>query len=314
MDIVLPVHHFPPRYTAGAELITTRYAHWLLAHGHRVEVVCIERIDQGDGRQISAERDEYQGIPVWRLAFNLAAAPDRFRWTYDNPLIGRWFIDYLERTQPTLVHVQGGYLITTSVLEAAHTLGIPTVLSAHDYWYLCPRITLLRSDGTICDEIPQDPAGCSWCMLMESRRYRLPNQVTRGLAGKIALAAGMSEQRQAMAARRARLAEALGWADAVVAPSRFLASRFAPLVQRERLHVSRYGLDLGPFLAQPRRTPDGTLRFGFTGQIAPHKGVHTLIDAFRRLEPAAVADRAAYLWRPRRPAALCGTPAPTRRR
>jgi glycosyltransferase involved in cell wall biosynthesis len=33
-----------------------------------------------------------------------------------------------------------------------------------------------------------------------------------------------------------------------------------------------------------RSSSDNTLRIGFTGQIAPHKGVHLLVEAFRKLQ------------------------------
>lgn len=47
MKILLAVHHFPPRYSAGAELYTYRLARWLLTHGHEAEVVCVETLDEG---------------------------------------------------------------------------------------------------------------------------------------------------------------------------------------------------------------------------------------------------------------------------
>jgi glycosyltransferase involved in cell wall biosynthesis len=283
MKIVLPVHHFPPRYSAGAELITLRLARWLQAHGHEVEVVCVEHIDRGQTHEIVAEQDRYQDLLVWRLSMNLGQVPDRFRWSYDNPWIGRWFAGYLARSRPTLVHIQSGYLLTASVLQAARAHGIPTALSLHDYWYICPRITLLRGDGGACAELPRDPAGCAWCMRLESRRYRWLDRLTAGWSGQIALRLDLGAARAAMAARRAHLSRALRWADAVIMPSRDLARRFASYVDPARMHIVRYGLDLEPFAAQRRGVPDSRLRVGFIGQIAPHKGIHLLIQAFHML-------------------------------
>ena len=84
MKAVIAVHHLPPRYTSGAELRAYRTAAWLRDHGHDVHMVCIEAIDTGDGHGLTFEDDTYGGLPIRRLSFNLAAAPDPFRWTYDN--------------------------------------------------------------------------------------------------------------------------------------------------------------------------------------------------------------------------------------
>jgi glycosyltransferase involved in cell wall biosynthesis len=283
MKIVLPVHHFPPRYSAGAELYTFRLARWLQAHGHQVEVVCVEAIDRGGPGELQVVEDRYEGIAVQRLSFDMVRAND-YRWSYDNPLLREWFAAYLAARQPDIVHCQAGYLIGAAPLHAAVAAGIPTVLTLHDYWFLCPRITLQRGDGALCETIPADPAGCAWCMRLESRRYRLPDQISYGLAGRAAQALALSGARREIADRRVYLLPALALPGAVIAPSRFLAERYAPFVAPDRLHISRYGLDLAPFQSRHRPQPDGTLRIGFTGQIAPHKGVHLLVEALRALQ------------------------------
>ncbi len=283
MKITLPVHHFPPHYSAGAELYAFRLARWLIAHGHDVEVVCVESIDQGNPGELQATEDRYQGITVWRLAFNLIEAPERLRWNYDNPLLGAWFAEYLERARPDLVHFQAGYLLGVAPLVAAHAAGVPTVLTLHDYWFLCPRITLLRGDGTLCTSIPNDPAGCAWCQRLERRSYRVPERLSGGMLGTIAQTIALRDERTVIADRRAQLLPALALPDAVIAPSHFLAERFAPFVPAERLYIARYGLDLTPFQQLHQHAASEILHIGYIGQIAQHKGVHVLIDAFRRL-------------------------------
>jgi glycosyltransferase involved in cell wall biosynthesis len=259
-------------------------ARWLQAHGHAVEVVYIEAIDRGEPGQLQAVADTYEGIPVWRLSFDMAHAADD-RWAYDNPLLNQWFTAYFQRYRPDIVHCQAGYLLGAAPLSAARAGDIPTVLTLHDYWFLCPRITLQRGDGSPCTTIPEDPAGCAWCMRLESRRYRLPERASGGLVGRAAHMIALQDGRRQIAERRSWLLPALAEPDAVIAPSRFLAQRFAPFVRSERLHISRLGLDLAPFLRSRRPAPNGTLRIGFTGQIAPHKGVHLLVEACRALQP-----------------------------
>ncbi|MFQ3633423.1 glycosyltransferase, partial [Roseiflexus sp.] len=121
MRIVLPVHHFLPRYTAGAELYTYRLARWLQRHGHSVEVVAVESVEHETNSKLDVVSDTYDGIPVHRLHFNLEAGEQN--WEYDNQLIGAWFARYLEQTCPDLAHFQAGYLIGIAPLRAAIAAG-----------------------------------------------------------------------------------------------------------------------------------------------------------------------------------------------
>jgi glycosyltransferase involved in cell wall biosynthesis len=282
MKILLPVHHFPPRYSAGAELYTFRLGRWLQSKGHTVEVVCIESVNWKGVDRLSAQRDSYEGLAVWRL--DVQVSPENW-WprNYDNPQLGAWFTEYIARERPDLAHFQAGYQIGAAPLRAAAAAGLPSVLTLHDYWFLCPRITLLRGDGTLCAEIPADPTDCAWCMRREGRGARLADQLSGGLAGKLIPLMLPPAERGRFAERRARLLPALALPDAVVAPSHFLASMFAPYVPAERMHVLRYGLDTGRLQRTAPKTDDGALRLGYIGQIAAHKGVHVLVEAMRLL-------------------------------
>ncbi len=306
MRVVLAVHHFPPRYVAGAELYTYRLARGLLQAGHRVEVVCVESISEGT-LELRCVSEKHEGIPVHRLFFNLALSPDPARWEFWNPQLGTWLDQFLQSRRPDLVHFQAGYLLTGSVLEAARALGIPTLLTLHDYWFLCPRIHLQRPDGTLCG-VPDDPAECVWCRLTEKRRYRLPDQVTRGIFGKLTQSllaqpplarwTGWSARVEAIRERRERLGRALRSVDVLIAPSRFLAQVFIRRgsLPPDRIRYLRYGLDQVTCWhsgVDDRGNEDRRgLRVGYLGQIAPHKGIHVLVEAFRSLD---VSDGACEL-------------------
>jgi len=63
-------------------------------------------------------------------------------------------------------------LLSAGALEGAVAAGIPTVASLHDFWFFCPRLTLLRSNGERC-EGEATAADCAWCLMAERRRYQL---------------------------------------------------------------------------------------------------------------------------------------------
>lgn len=292
MKSVVAVHHFPPRYTSGAELRAYRTVSWLRQHGHEVHVVCVEAIDVGDGRGLAFEDESYDGLPVRRLSFNLAAAPDPFRWTYDNPWIRGHLRGCLSELAPHLLHLISGYLMSGSTLRAAMDLQIPTVLTLTDFWFLCPRITLLRSNGRLCVP-PFDAVTCARCLGEEKRRYRIPGRIVPALMD--VLWRGQQNRVAQIQARRTFLAETLDRVDAIISPSRFLRNLYIEAgLGGERIVFSRQGRDF------PNLTPDllektsaARLRVGYIGQIAPHKGAHTLFEAVQRL-PGAALDVKVY--------------------
>jgi glycosyltransferase involved in cell wall biosynthesis len=287
MKILLPVHHFLPKHSAGAELYTYRMATWLRARGHDARVVCFETIDSGPAEAIDVLRDDYDGIPTWRVSNNLMRAPRRREWTFHHEPLGAWFTQLLRDERPDLVHFQAGYLIGTAPIIAAGELGVPCALTLHDYWFICPRHTLLRGDGALCEQVPEDPRECVWCHedLWSGRTQKL-NRLSGGNLKTLKTALMSRERVARMQLRRDLTAQALTVPKRVIAPSAYLASRYRPWVSDERLRVVRYGLDMTPFERLPPRAPapgDAPLKIGYIGQIAAHKGVHVLLDAFARL-------------------------------
>ncbi len=291
MRVVIAVHHFPPRYTGGAEWRAYRTAAALQARGHEVRVVCVERIDAGPDNGVAWEDDFYDGIAVRRLSFNQTSAPDPFRWEYDNPWIGHHLREFLSAYRPDVFHLIGGYLISARALKVAHELGIRTVVSLTDFWFLCPRISMLRSDGQL-STLPIEAGTCARCLAEEKRRYRWLGRIAPGLVNRF------WRSRKARVARiQARtdlLRQTLNRVDAIVSPSQFLRSiHIEAGIDAERIVFLRQGRDF-PDLAPEMltKTPSPVLRVGYVGQIIWRKGVHVLFEAARRMPHTPLTVRA----------------------
>ncbi|GAB4524226.1 MAG: glycosyltransferase family 4 protein [Anaerolineales bacterium] len=282
MHIFLAIHHFPPKYTGGAEWRAFRTARALIERGHRVTVAAVEDVRS---TACGVQRTEYEGVPVFRLYFNLQAAPDPFRWSWDNPWLGDFFREQFTAQKPDVFHVFSGYLMGARPLRVAQEMGIPTVISLTDFWFLCPRITMLRSDGGI-STLPIDPVRCARCLGEEKRRFRYLGKVAPALAqGYWRL------QKRNAAALRERLdflISTLNRVDCAISPSHFVRQMHIQAgVDAGRVIFSRQGRDF-PALGEAARqkSPSAVLRVGYIGQIAPHKGVHTLLEAVRALPDA----------------------------
>jgi glycosyltransferase involved in cell wall biosynthesis len=284
MKIVLPVHHFPPRYAHGAELYTFRLARWLKSQGHQVDVVAWEVIDHGSVDHLAVAQDVYQDIPVWRLSMDIFHSPNRRLWTFDNPHLGKWFAEFLRERQPDLVNFQAGYLIGVAPIFAAHEAGVPSIITLHDFWFLCPRHTLYHADGSLCHVVPNDPAECAWCyMYMWEGKHQKLERATRGAYGRVMRSIMPDSQVDIISHRRERLYEALKLPQLFLSPSHFLSSKFADVVPSNKLQVFQLGVDTTRFQKIENRQKTKTLQIGYIGQIVPIKGVHILVEAVKNL-------------------------------
>lgn len=284
MRVLIGVHHFPPRHRGGAERQAWRYASGLRRRGHEARVVCVERIDTGPADGVTWTDDVYDGIPVRRLSFDLRRAPDRFRWEYDNPWVGRHLAELIAAERPDLFFLVSGYLLTGSALRAARDAGVPSIVVLTDFWFLCPRITLLRSNGELSPP-PIDPATCARCLAEEQRRYRIPGRLAPRL-----MALYWKARRDRAAPIRARLDSlraALGHAEAILSPSQFLRDVYvAAGTGPTQIQVVRQGVEV-PATRLPL-PPAPPVRLGYFGQIAPLKGVDVLVRAVRSRPAAAI--------------------------
>jgi len=304
LRILIAVHHFPPNYSAGAEVYTFRLASWLVRHGYEVEVVCVESITHEGDSELEYERESYEDIPVWRLYFNLARASDPFRQSFDNPAIGKWFAGFLQRVCPDIVHINSCYLLSVSTIAATKQQSLPLIVTLHDFWFVCPRITLLKPTGALCT-VPENVAECAWCLATGKRRFRWLEIVSRGVAGAVAQRLlvsppvarllGIQPDASEIADRRELLLNALKQADIILSPSEFLRDIFIRQgIDPAKILYSRLGLDTSHWIIPSGSAPEVSedLRIIYIGQLAPHKGVHLLIEAFNRL---AFSSRRAQL-------------------
>lgn len=92
--------------------------------------------------------------------------------------------------------------------------------------------------------------------------------------------------------RLARVREACRQVDLFLAPSSFLRGKMIEFgLPAERIVESDYGMRFD--LLQPfRRKASEAVRFGYVGTLVPHKGVHVLIEAFRKAAQGGGAGRA----------------------
>lgn len=300
--ILIVVHGFPPLQNSGAELQAYRKARWWQARGHQVRVLAA---DPRSAREISfgevEEHDEVvDGIDVRRVRIAVPDATRPVAETYRNPLLATALDRQIADFHPDLIYHVSGYLFGVIPAERAHKWEIPFVLFVTDYWHICPRITLLRPNGTCCAG-PGSPADCAACRLVDRAFAKRLGLRANGVWWQVAASTGRLVDRMGLAmeesgieafkARECEIRQSLACAALVIAESQFLGSWMQHCgVPAERLAVIRQGIEAGEFdrLRGGRPFADSSLRLLYLGQLGWHKGVDLAITAVKRLRAAGM--------------------------
>jgi len=85
------------------------------------------------------------------------------------PSVEKLVIDFIRKLKPDIIHVQNMMGLSSSIIEISADLGYPIIVSHHNYWFICPRIELLRLDKRLCQG-PEFGINCAWCC--NSKKYR----------------------------------------------------------------------------------------------------------------------------------------------
>ena len=266
LRIALVAHQLPPRHLGGVEVYTWTLAQRLVALGHEVAIFC-----PTDDRRDAGERlvDGIALMRPWRPDPRRQPAPLAFWHNYRHWPTERAFGRFLRAWRPTVLHFQHLQWVSAQLIRQA--AGVPTVLTLHDYWFICPNSQLVRPGGQRCSSATS--LDCAACLL-----------AGRGLPPTLAALGARLVSPMVWQRNRYVRSSALR-ADLLLTPSS--AARDLHLqagFPAERLRVFDNGLDprrlaIAPAPAISREH----MVFGYLGGISWQKGVHVLLEAFASL-------------------------------
>jgi len=264
MRILQVVHGFPPHEWAGTELITCYLSQALQTHGH--EVVVVARVGDPEATDGAVREESYAGLKVFRVVNNYRRLFS-FRLRYDNPFLNKPFLRLLEQVQPDVVHFQHTVHLSLSLIRLSAALGYPTILSLHDFFFVCHLTHLIDSQGKLCPG-PDRGERCVTCLQVSAS----PEEVRR---------------------RFLLMEHVLKQPQLILTPSLFLAEKmqgYFPFL-RARLRVVPLGVKQIANTTPERRSGIAALplRVLYVGVLAPHKGAHLLIEAVKGLPPDTIA-------------------------
>ena len=293
MRLLFVVHQYFPECRSGTEQYCRAIAREATRRGDEVTVLSLEPWGVPDVPALQVVDEPYEGLPTPRLRHWERLSPHDVAKDAWNPIVARRFAALLDEVRPDAVHVFHLRQLGAGFLRVLHDRGIRTVVNLMDFWFLCPRFTLRRPDGVLCEGPPDGGLGCVPCefpdlapLVEDATVGTLLRSAATALASGPPLRPGDTARLAGVLRRKDDLLGLLGLADAVIAPSRFLADMFAKNgFSHPGLTVVPYGLDPGRVTRIPVERPRSPLRVAFAGVLSPWKAPDVAIRAVRQLDP-----------------------------
>jgi glycosyltransferase involved in cell wall biosynthesis len=262
VNILLGVHQFFPERYAGTERYVLNLAEQLQKMGHVTRVLTYSVLDRGGFRQgcspnILRKEYTYEGIPVVSLRHKEKRDDRAFCFDLIDEDFYNESVSILKENKFDIYHCAHPFRISASV-KAARDSGVKVVFMATDYWLMCPLGIMRRTDNTLC-EGPDNGRNClAHCF------------------------ANLAEQ--SIKKRISESHELIDSFDCLLSPSRFLIWLFdkTGYIPSDRFFLSRHGFDYTRKKGRSVKEPKAGITFGYIGTIQYHKGVHVMIDAFKK--------------------------------
>lgn len=262
---------------AGTELHTRRIVDGTRGRVKTSVVHPAEMPDWADARVV----DDASGALVTRLNKAMIGAPADVvgaPLSVRQPVVERWFAEYLAGTRPDIVHFQHllgfGSLLLPGIARAS---GCRVVISLHDYFLLCPEVNLLDAANQRCGRARLERTDAC-CECLRSKLHQRPHREPADLEGFIG-------------ERWPAALGALNSADVIVAPSHFVRRQFERAAGSEigdRIRVVPHGAYLPRLEPTARGASSHRLRAAFLGSFTVRKGAEVFLQAIALLAGEAI--------------------------
>lgn len=256
--ILFVVHQYLPYFPTGVERATQNLASQLMAIGHDAVVLSAPPTVASPRSEMEPESYLYEGIRVLQpRSPRQETRANEFE--YDEPTAAT-IRTAIDSAKPDVIH-QMHALFYPETRSVAHQIGIPVVIHLHDYFYACPRINMIRPDGSICQG-SDSGRNCEVVCGVDEPLGELRNEWARN---------------------------ELATADAVIIPTNFVRDVFTNegFATEDWVKISA-GIDYSRLGIRARQASNSRLRVRFLGTLQRHKAPHLLIEAMQLIAEGPV--------------------------
>ncbi len=296
MKILLATHQYFPDYVGGTEVFTHGLARRLKERGDEVAIVSYLESPSPSQQDYGIIATEYEGVSVYTIAYNLSVDPLPVRAEYNNAFVADKFRELIRLINPELVHFTHAMKISGSTLEACYQAGIPYIVTLTDFWFLCPRHTLLKWDGSLCRGA-RDKSYCIKCLhqthgffspkVMSMPSWMLELATTPLLQWSMRKLGVPGDINEEVWNRGQYLKEQLLRAREIFTLSGFQRDMFIRNgFPADRIRVMQHGLEDPQHYPGKETRTKNAITLLMVGSIVHHKGVHIVMEALAKSKNA----------------------------
>lgn len=239
-NVLFVVHDFVPYNHAGTEIYTFNLALELASQGLTVSVFFPVYEPGLDNPYIDKK------IEAGLIRYELHVGSFQLMLVRDEQ-IENAFMEVLNDCCFDAIHFQHVIRLPLSLITLARKFTDKLILTAHDHYLICPRVNMIKADGSLCHEVNEHE--CLNCLNVNEQTYNTWFDNVQTVLKKI---------------------------DALISPSRYLAEKLNSQLNSKFI-VNSLGI-------KSIENSNSTVRekIIFLGSIQPLKGVHDLINAYFR--------------------------------
>ncbi|WP_444925267.1 glycosyltransferase [Microbulbifer sp. TRSA002] len=279
MKVLICTMQFGHGYTQGTERYVQNLSSELRAQGH-VAIIAAGDPEKKLTEGRASKPTTHQIIPTngWGTVSGHAI---------------NYYLNIIDRIQPDLIHMVNPAHIGINILKAAKVRSIPYFISVTDFWWLCPKHTLTLPNEEFCHGF-RDTQTCLTCIAQThpNKRVRsiarLPFMV-KPVAKVLEAKLNFDKATKQWEHRKSDLQKLLETAKQVFFLSKTSLYFFEKYFKLDNSKYIPAGIAQHWFDHPPIKKPlHNNLRVGFLGAIAPHKGLHTLVEALTKVSDPTI--------------------------
>lgn len=256
--LVIVSNQFPPQDgVSGSGIVAYQQSRILKRMGFDIKVFAGSRNGRIKHFQIRREKRPFE---ILRINLHDIDFDYNYIDHYKDQL-KREFKKLLYECSPDIVHFHNIYAFGPSIIETCCDLHIPSVMTLHDYNFICYKNVFMTDHHAICEKKELE---CRYC-------FERPFHKGEGCV--------------TLLERNRFYMQYLNLPQLVISPSHYLMERFIDCgLPHDKAVVINNGIDLSRF-KHMKKSVSRKIRFGFIGQIIEHKGVDKVLYSVSLLEP-----------------------------
>ncbi|MDW7684978.1 MAG: glycosyltransferase family 4 protein [Bacillota bacterium] len=296
MKILLTVHQFLPKYSSGTEVLTYETAKALLDRGHDVRVLTAEPVERETALNNAYLTDQYNNITVYRLHYHDAATSNPVRAEYYNTDNKKTVENLMRDFKPDIVHIMHCYRLSATIIDVFHNLNIPVIVTATDFWLICPYAQLKLPNNKTCIGPDLFSMNCLKCFVSKTQPRAFRQTINRlpkillvllGVSARFRIIENWDKgvMFRAIVRRQKYMLNQIKKVNKIIAPTDIMSEILASNgVDKNKIIKLPYGINYNGVRQRKPNKYRGMIKFAFIGTLYEHKGVHILIKAFTELK------------------------------